>query len=397
MTKLQTIAFVTPLLVNYDRKVAEGVARYIANAPHLRLRLYHMVGFEPMPDRRRFDVDGVLGVFASKKELMSWKRRGIPVVNIGATVSGTPRVHVDDLQIGEMAAHYFLEHRHSNFLYVNCFPYSLDKSVEKPEVSVFDQERQTGFRQGLKAATRDLETLTLDGRRLFSPTTWHKVLAELAEDLSRRPKPLAVFTMADSIGRFVLQACQLANIAVPGDVAVVGVDNDELFCNSVEPPLSSIAQGEERLGWEAALLLDQILQKKTAPDTIIRLDPLGLVERPSSAVTCGDPVIAAGLAHIRKNLTSTISLKALAKQLNLSSRSFERRVTRTMGTSASELITRMRMDKARHLLANTARPLKDVYADCGFASPEHFHRTFKRQFGVPPLAYRRQNRRGLPI
>jgi LacI family transcriptional regulator len=396
MTKLRTIAFVTPLRVNYDRKVAEGVARYVANAPHLRLRLYHMVGFEPMPDLPQSDIDGALGVFTGE-DLAAWKELGIPVINIGANIPDAPRAHVDDLQMGEMAAHYFLEHNHHHFLYVNCFPYSLGKSVDKPEISVFDRERQAGFRQVLESADRKLETLTLNGRRLFSPATWQNVLTKLAEDLQRRPKPLAVFTMADSIGRFVLQACQLANIAVPGDVAVVGVDNDELFCNSVEPPLSSIAQGEERLGWEAALLLDQILQKKTAPDTIIRLDPLGLVERPSSAVTCGDPVIAAGLAHIRKNLTSTINLKALAKQLNLSSRSFERRVTRTMGTSASELITRMRMDKARHLLANTARPLKDVYADCGFASPEHFHRTFKRQFGVPPLAYRRQNRRGLPI
>jgi LacI family transcriptional regulator len=395
MTKLHTIAFVTPLRVNYDRKVAEGVARYVARAPHLSLRLYQMVGFEPMPNLRHADIDGVLGVFDSGKELAYWRKRGIPVINIGANVADAPRVHVDDLQMGEMAATYFIEHSHNHFLYVNCFPYSPEPASGKPVAAIFDQERQAGFRQALQQAGHSHATLTLDGQRLYSPASWHVVLQELAAELRARPKPLAVFAMADSIGRFILQACQMAKIAVPGDVAVIGVDNDELFCNSVEPPLTSIAQGEERLGWEAAHLLDRILQKKTAADTVVRLNPLGLVERPSSAITCGDPATAACLAFIRQNLNTKISLKALAKQLNLSQRSFERRIAKTMGASAGTIINRMRMDRARHLLVNGTRPLKDIYVDCGFSSPEHFHRIFKRQFGVSPLIYRNQNRRGL--
>jgi AraC-like DNA-binding protein len=70
-------------------------------------------------------------------------------------------------------------------------------------------------------------------------------------------------------------------------------------------------------------------------------------------------------------------------------------MVKTMGASAGEIVTRMRMEKARYQLVNTHQPLKDIYVDCGFASPEHFHRTFKRHFGVSPLVYRRQNRRGL--
>lgn len=395
MVHPRVIAFVTPLRVNYDRKVVEGVARYVAQHPGLELRLLcPLAGFGPVQARGHLGVDGAIGIFADAPELACWKRRRIPVINVGAFLPTLPRAHVDDLQMGELAARHFLEHGHQRFLYVSCHPYSPEGSCGMRRQSVFDRERLGGFRRILRQAGRDTETLVLDGRRLFAEGSWHEVLEELAGELRRRPKPLAVFAMADTLGRLVLQACRQAGLAVPDEVAVVGVDNDELFCLSASPPLSSVAQGEERLGWEAARLLDRILKGEAAPKSVIRLDPLGLVERDSSTADAGDPAVAQAMAHIRRNLQGKIDRDELAGRLNLSRRTFERKTAKALGSSPGKIVRQLRLEKARHLLLNTTMRLKDVYAACGFASPEHFHRTFKRHFGLPPLAYRRQNRQG---
>ncbi len=398
MPNKSTIAFVSHRPLSYAQRVAEGVSHYVSQHHHLRLQLLGQIGFEPLWSPDEFKGQAVIGLFSNPKQAAPYLAKGALVINVSSSIDSiTPQVCINNLRCGAMVAEAFLRQGFANFLYVTTRDgdtvAATTPAKTKIQNTLFNQRRLAGFREVLQKAGHDCDVLTLGQETRFSQKKWILGLGRIAEHLRGCPRPMAVFCLNDVVGRLVLQACQQASIPVPNEVAVIGVDNDEMLCRSIEPNLSSIEQGEERVGFEAARLCDQLLQKIPATEKTILLDPIELIERQSSSMLAvPDPVVAKALDYMKWHLHQPINIASVIKQLAASRRDFEKRFHHHTGTTPAQELARMRVDKASKLLIGTDMPLKDIASACGYKRIERFHEAFRRRTGFSPLAYRKRNR-----
>ena len=190
----------------------------------------------------------------------------------------------------------------------------------------------------------------------------------------------------------VLMACSDRNIAVPEELAVIGVDNDELICELCQPPLSSIEQNSEGIGYQAARLLDRLLDGEAEPTEPIPVEPLGVVPRQStSIVAISDADVAAAVHFIRTHVADGIQVSDVLQHVQISRSTLERRFARLLGRSPKAEILRVQLDRVKHLLSMTDFPLEKIARLTGFDYMESLCSTFKRITGQTPGQYRSNN------
>jgi LacI family transcriptional regulator len=209
------------------------------------------------------------------------------------------------------------------------------------------------------------------------------------------PKPIGLLACDDDRGREVMEACRAAGAQVPEDVAVMGVDNDELLCDLSDPPLSSVAFDTERAGYEAAALLGGLMLGRIREPRRILVEPMYVVARRSTDVLAlDDRAVAAALRFIHDTAGRPIGVGEVIRQVPLSRRTLELRFRRVVGRSIHEEIQRVRLERARQLVAETDLSIGMIAENCGFAGAGHLTRSFARTFGLPPSRYRAQHRHG---
>ncbi|HOM19076.1 MAG TPA: helix-turn-helix domain-containing protein, partial [Thermoguttaceae bacterium] len=166
------------------------------------------------------------------------------------------------------------------------------------------------------------------------------------------------------------------------------------------PPLSSIDQGEERAGYEGAALLDWIIRGQSSQKTVI-LDPKGVVTRQSTDVAAvEDPDLQAALCMIRMHACKGLRVEDIADALAISRRTLERRFQKLLGYSPYEQILHIRLERVKHLLAETDWPLRRIAAETAFENEAYLVVLFKKKYGVTPGEYRSQYQhasRGFPF
>jgi LacI family transcriptional regulator len=218
---------------------------------------------------------------------------------------------------------------------------------------------------------------------------WEQEQRILLAWLKSLPKPVGLMACNDICGREVLQACAAAGLRVPDDVAVVGVDNDELMCELSSPPLSSIALDVEKAGYEAARLLDSLMSGHLAEERVVQVEPVYVVTRQSSEIMApDDPCVATALQYIKTHAGQPIGVSHVVEQTNASRRTLERRFSRALGRSISSEITQRRLERAKRLLLETDLPSYRVAAAAGFGTIKTFNRVFRRALGVSPRRFR---------
>jgi len=189
--------------------------------------------------------------------------------------------------------------------------------------------------------------------------------------------------------------CELAGIDVPDEVAVIGAGNEELPCDMAHPTLSSVALPIEKAGHEAAAMLDALIQHAQPPVEPLVFEPVGVVPRQSTNIELrADPEIAAMLRFIREHAHATISVEDVMESASISRRTAETRFRALLGRSPLQEIRRVRIERAKQLLADSDLSLSDIATGCGFASAASFGTLFRKAVGVSPGAYRLQRRAG---
>jgi LacI family transcriptional regulator, galactose operon repressor len=180
---------------------------------------------------------------------------------------------------------------------------------------------------------------------------------------------------------------------MPEQVALAGVDNDDLFCELARPPLSSVAIPAERIGYEAAALLDRLLAGARPPRQPLLLPPVRLVARQSSdVVALDDPNVAAALRVIRTNAHVALRVADIVRKVPISRRALERRFRQALHRGLGDEIRRVHVDRAKDLLAATDLPVAMVAERSGFCGSGHLCVVFRQDTGQTPTAYRRQVR-----
>jgi LacI family transcriptional regulator len=207
------------------------------------------------------------------------------------------------------------------------------------------------------------------------------------------PTPVGIFAAVDYFGVALTQVCREIGLRIPEDVAVLGVDNDDVYCRLARPPLSSVIPSAQRVGYEAGALLDQLLNGHKPPREPVLVEPLGIQTRRSTEVLATDDEdVVAAARFIRESAHQPIKVADVLRVVPVSRRALERRFRRALGRGLAEEISRVRLERGRRLLAETDLSMSRVAEHSGFTDASHLTSVFHRELGITPSEYRRQTR-----
>jgi len=286
-------------------------------------------------------------------------------------------VTCDNKAVGRCGAEYLLEKGFKRFAF-----------VEDIWASPWSSDRFEGFTERLsgEGVSCDLYRVGSDSAR----NDWEVDRESLAAWLSGLPKPVAVFAASDSRGGQVLNACQYAGISVPNEVAVLGVDNDELVCSTTDPPMSSILRDTEMSGYMAAELLDSIMRRKNRKRDVRYYGPVNVVERFSTErIQFTDHLAIKAVEFIRINSGIGMGVPDVVNRLGVSRRLAEIRFKEATGHSIHEEIQLARLSQVRNLLRNTNLSIGAITEQCGYISESYLGSVFRRHFNMTMREYRR--------
>lgn len=214
--------------------------------------------------------------------------------------------------------------------------------------------------------------------------------AQVANWIRQLPKPVGLMACNDMRGQQVLDACRAIGVAVPEEVAVIGVDNDEVVCNLAEPPLSSVVPDAARVGYEAAMLLSEMMAGKKVRQTEIYIKPNRIITRRSTEVLAiEDRRIAVAAHFIREHACEGIGVNDVLRVVPMSRSFLDQRFRKVLGRSPKEEIQRVRLQRAAGLLCDTDWSVKRISDDVGFYDQFHFSRVFKKAYRHSPAHYRK--------
>jgi LacI family transcriptional regulator len=365
---------------SYYRNVVRGIRTYAETRAHW---LFTSVVPDEHPLRTlgALKPDGVLASINTEalvRALRCWRR---PLVNVSAVVPALPfpRVGVDNRAVGRLAADHFLERGFRHFGFAG-HPHWL-----------YSTEHEQGFRQALAEAGYGVASYHVAARQPFDPFARHWPLDRRVQRWLRSlPKPVGVFTPNDLWGMQMTDACRQADLRVPEDVALLGVDNDDLHCELARPTLSSVVVPAQQIGQEAAALLDRLLTGDKAPEQPVLLPPSRVVVRGSSEVlVTEDAGVSAAARYIRGHGHLPLRVADVLDAVPVGRRSLERRFRRAFGRGIWEEIRRSHVERAKRLLAETDLPLKMIAHQSGFTDYRHLAVVFRQELSLSPTAYRR--------
>ena len=335
-----------------------------------------------IPSFHHEQFDGVIADLDDPRIPKRLVRLGIPAVGVGAIREDCPweldisTVSTNNQRIAVLAANHLLERNLRNFAYCG---------VAERTIDPWNRQRQEAFSLHLKSA--GYACSVYKGRHRAH--SWELLQEKLASWLSGLPKPLGLMAANDVRARHVLEACRRLRFRVPDDVAVIGVDNDELICNLAHPPLTSIVQGTEEIGYRAAELLDRVMNRRVRKTRHLLADPVGVITRESTdLVATEDVVVSTALAFIRQHACEGIRVADVALSADVSRSTLDTRFRHVVGRTVHDEIQRHQLGAAQQLLTSTTLPVEEVAQRAGFSSAQYMNAVFQRLLGQTPGRYR---------
>ena len=391
MKRVKRVAIVLRMSGTAGRDILSGIFHFTRQSANWHTRLFQMPDeFTPEAFQTEMAI-GLDGIIASEPGLDETARlvcaSGVPVSFIGdaGPILSRRKSHIaftrnDDELVGRMGARYLASlgsHRAYGFV---------------PTVSnqYWSISRAKGFTEELKKRGATTAVFASPG-----PAGSSKDLSALKDWLVALPKPAAVMASWDTRATQVIAMCKDAQIKIPRQVAVLGVDNDELLDESCDPPLSSILPNHEQLGYVAARTLNGLMNGrlgKSAAPFLVR--PVKIVERESAVASSpAAHLLARATGFIRKNATKGIGPDDVAEFLGVSRRLADLRFQQFSGETINETIVRHRLEAVKKLLATTDRSIRAISEACGYTDHAYLKTLFKRRFGLTMRDWRVQNSR----
>jgi LacI family transcriptional regulator len=330
---------------------------------------------------------GAHGIIFSTRDparLAAIRATGLPAVSISSNpAEGFPAVTTDDHAVGRLAAQHFLERGFVNFAFVGS------ATVE------WEVRRHQGFREA--ASARSPHCHFFADEKGSDPEANGRTARALERWIADLPKPVAIMGADDGRALHVLEACNDLGIPVPFEVAIVGVDNTIVVCESLLPSLSSVEQNHSRVGWEAAALLERLMGGEPAgPD--LAVPPRAVVTRMSSdVIAVDDPALGRAVTHIRDHLSDALSVDDVARAAGISRSLLEKRFRHHLGTTVTGVVRDQRLKAAMRLMVESTLLIKEIAEVTGFHRASYFSNVFREEFGESPRDWRRRNNPGAVV
>lgn len=213
----------------------------------------------------------------------------------------------------------------------------------------------------------------------------------MAQWIQSTSRPIGIMVQTITLARYLAQTCIELGLRIPEDVGIVVHDGDEVVVNHVTPTLSSLECDFLKQGYEAAALLDQLMQGKPCEPRHRVIKPNRVVVRESTDVfLCDDLVVAEAMRFIAEHVRQHLTIEDVAEHLNIAERTLRRHFESALGRTVFSEIKRLRIDYVKRLLMETDRSITHIAEDCGFSSTSHFARYFGKELGMNPTAFRKQ-------
>ena len=362
----------------YGRQKLQGILAYMRKNPGWQVPLRDALPLLPWGELRKWRGDGIIGEFFTEEKVDEMLSLGIPVVNTALILKRDrmPTVGNDDIGIGHEAANHLLG------LGVDSFLYFARTRVR------FSEDRWQGFAKMLRSMRKTVHPHWIeeeDQNALLKAGPYLKALK--AAD-----GRCGIFCATDRIAYGVNEACRKLNLPVPSQMAILGVNNDEVLCQLANPTLSSIDEGATAVGFRAAELLAGLMAGEAVPKRRILLPHAGLRQRSSTNVLAtGNNQLAAALRFIQEHEGDPIYVPDVLKATTLSRRSLEILFKKGVGHGISKEIRLAHVRLAERLLRETTLPILNIAQQSGFTSIHSFETAFQGVKHCSPSQYRRKH------
>jgi LacI family transcriptional regulator len=363
----------------YGRDLLYGVRDWMRESERWAIRFTEQGRRAPLPTwLKDWQGDGIIARVDSPQIAAALRRTRLPVVDVSAErfSSEFSRVSIDNGAVARLAAEHLAAKGFLDFAYCGDLRF------------LWSRQRGAEFRRCLADKGRRCVDFG-EPAGTAKPGSDAEIRA-IARWLKGLPKPVGVFACYDGRALQVLEACQLLGLHVPDQVAVLGVDNDELVCELANPPLSSVQPNARRSGYEAAALLARLMggEKKAVAPTH-QVQPVRVVERQSTdVVAVADVKVAAALKFIRLHACEGMDVGDVLRAVPMSRTRLEQKFKALLGHSPHRQLVQQRIARAKHLLAESKIAISEVAEQAGFDNASYLSVAFRRETGLSPFAYR---------
>jgi LacI family transcriptional regulator len=377
---MKQIALAFPMGVSHLERVAYGIRRYsrergdwmlISNPERHHLEIEQL---------RNWQGTGIIGFINTLEEAEIIKNLNIPAVNISGALAESPfpRVRVNYYKMGVSGAEHLLARGFEDLAFYGI------KGVW------YAQEMCRGFKETVLSYGRKFHCYEAESTLTGN---WSGVNRQLLEWLKNLPRPHGLMAAHDPRALEVLQACLQLGIRIPEDLALLGANNDGITCELANPTLSSIPRDGEKIGYEAAALLDRLIENRASDLDLnkeIVIEPLKVIDRGSTAfLALKDPDLLSAVNYIIKNIDKQINVNTICQYISKSRRWLEYSFKRDMNKSPLEFINEVRCTKAKELLEDSGNlKLSAVAYMAGFSSTDQMNKSFRKIYGQTASHYR---------
>jgi LacI family transcriptional regulator len=369
----------------YGRALLSGIAKFVRENREWSPQCEEWRWTDPIPDWfRNWKGDGIIAWVETPELAAVIQSLKAPAVDVRGLVPtrGLPLIDTNNETVTKLVAEHFTERGFRHYAYCGFIGanYSDTRSRWFKEYVA-----RAGFPCSVyhpPDVSRDAQTIELEKRGLLFQD-------HLGSWLKSLPKPVGIMACNDIRGQQVMNACRRLNLVVPEEIAVVGVDNDEIFCELSDPPLSSVALDTMRTGYEVAGLLERMMAGAKPLAKPILIPPLGIVTRRSSDVLAmNDRGLATGTRFLREHAFEAIAINDVARAAGMSRRAFERRFIAQVGRPPKAEVMRLRMERVKELLIHTDWTLAQIAEKTAFKDSGYLHKIFSQRTGCTPGKFR---------
>lgn len=367
----------------YDRQVVEGIGQYIQASQCMWDIFVEDEFIYHTNTINQLSIDGIIADFDDPKTVELLQHTLIPTIAVGSSYKQVdfyphfPYVATDNAALVEMALSHLQEKGLSQFAF-----YGLQVNTHKH----WSIERRDAF---VELMEKNYYPIYLYEGVQVHAQNWLEEQQKLIVWLKSLPSHTGIIAVTDARARHLLQACEYSKIAVPEELCVVGIDNEELIQYLSRVSLSSVEQGAREIGYQAAKLLHKLLNGQKAPGTPILIPPITVHTRNSTDYrSLSDPIVIQAMHYIRHRACHGIKVEQVLDHLEISRSNLEQRFKKEMDRTIHQVIHEEKIARAKNLLEQTDISIQEIADICGYPSVQYFYSVFKKEFEMTPKEFR---------